>query len=115
MRLNWSSTRQGPQDFDNSAPEEPVFSFDHYRSVVPNTPSWPEKFGPASIRKAWANGLVVIAEIEEVPHPVAVTEARWVKGTKVLQVRTLGNWLIPSRLYTRDSIAGLSSTGELIE
>jgi hypothetical protein len=115
-RLNWSSTREGPQDFDNSAPEEPVFSFDHRRNVTPGAPSsWPEKFGPASIRKAWANGLVVIAEIEEVPYPVAVTEARWVKGTKVLQVRTLGNRLVPSRLYTRESLAGLSSTGELIE
>ena len=68
-----------------------------------------------SIRKAWGAGLVVIAELEEVPHPVAVTEARWVKGTSVLQVRTLGNWLIPSRLYTRESLAGLQSTGELIE
>lgn len=58
---------------------------------------------------------MVIAELEEVPHPVAVTEARWVKGTKVLQVRTLGNWLIPSRLYTRESVKGLMATGELVE
>lgn len=38
-RLNWSSTRQGPEEFDNSAPEEPVFSFDHCRNVTPGAPS----------------------------------------------------------------------------
>lgn len=115
MRLNWSSTRHGPGEFDNSAPETPRYDFDHTRNVMPGGQSWPEGFGPASIRKAWAHGLVVIAELEEVPHPVAVTEARWVKGTKVLQVRVSGCWLIPSRLYTRDTVAGLKSTGELVE
>jgi hypothetical protein len=115
-RLNWND-RQAPTDFDNTAPKEVDYSFDHRRNLTPGASSWPEKFGPNVIRKAWANGLVVIAELEEVPHPVAVTEARWVKGTGsgVLQVKTLGNWLVPQRLYTRSSLAGLKSTGELVE
>jgi hypothetical protein len=114
-RLNWNNRRDAG-DFDNTAPSTLDYSFDHRRSTEPGTPSWPDKFGPASVRKAWANGLIVIAELEEVPHPVAVTEARWVKGAAgVLQVKSLGNWLVPTRLYTRESVAGLSSTGELIK
>jgi hypothetical protein len=77
-RLNWNDRRDAG-DFDNTAPSEPDYSFDHTRNVTPGAPSsWPEKFGPANIRRAWKAGLVVVAEIEGFPYPVAVSEARWV-------------------------------------
>jgi len=111
-RLNWQQ-RQGPQDFDDTAPEIVHYDFDHRRNVTPGSQSWPEKFGPNSIRKAWAAGLVVYAEISGWPHPVAVKEARWTAG--VLEVVTLAGPRIAERLFTRDNVKGLMSTGELIE
>jgi len=111
-RLNWSK-RQGPQDFDDTAPEVVHYDFDHRRNTTPGSASWPEKFGPASIRKAWAAGLVVYAEIESWPHPVAIKEARWCN--QVLEVMTVDGPRIADRLFTRDSVKGLTSSGLLIE
>jgi hypothetical protein len=112
-RLNWQQ-RQGPQDFDDTAPEVVHYDFDHRRNTTPGAKSsWPEKFGPANIRKAWKAGLVVVAEIEGFPHPVAVSEARWV--AQVLEVKTLEGYRIAERIWTRLDARGLRSTGELIE
>jgi hypothetical protein len=111
-RLNWNS-RQSPTDFDDTAPPAPNYAFDHRRSLEPGTPSWPDKFGPSSVSKAWKHGLVVVAEIDGIPHPVAVTKSRW-GASGVLQVEVQGNWLVPERVWTRDSVKGLSSTGELV-
>jgi hypothetical protein len=111
-RLNWQQ-RQGPQDFDDTAPEVVHHDFDHRRNTTPGAQSWPEKFGPATIRRAWAAGLVVYAEIEGFPHPVAVKEARWCNQT--LEVKTLDGPRIPERLFTRATVAGMTSSGLLIE
>lgn len=92
----------------------PNYSFDHTRNVTPGAPSsWPEKFGPANIRKAWKAGLVVVAEITGFPRPVAVSEARW-QG-QVLEVKTLEGYRVAERIWTRPNAIGLMSTGELIE
>jgi hypothetical protein len=115
MRLNWSSTRHGPDEFDNSAPEQPDFSFDYTRNSTPGSQSWPDKFGPTNIRKAWKAGLVVVAEIEGFPYPVAVSEARWTKTNKTLTVKTLEGWKIADRLWTRPDTKHLTSSGLLIE
>jgi hypothetical protein len=111
-RLNWNQ-RHGPDEFDNTAPAQPTYDFDHRRNTTPGASSWPEKFGPANIRKAWKAGLVVVAEIEGFPHPVAVSEARWM--AQVLEVKTLEGYRIAERLWTRPDARGLKSTGELIE
>lgn len=117
-RLNWANSRQSPTDQDDITPSETDYSFDYRRSTVPGTASWPERhgkerFGPALIGKAWKTGLVVVAEIEGLPHPVAAVETRWLKG--ILQVKTLGNWYLPERIWTRKTPKGLSSCGELLE
>jgi hypothetical protein len=112
-RLNWND-RQSPTDFDNTAPAEPRYDFDHRRNSIPGSASWPEKFGPASIRKAWKAGLVVVAEIQGFPHPVAVSEARWAEGG-VLTVRTLEGWKIADRIWTRSNAKNLTSSGLLLE
>lgn len=114
-RLNWNNSRQGPGDFDNTQPEVPHYDFDHRRSTIPATPSWPEKFGPSSIKKAWKAGLVVVAEIEGFPRPVAVSEARWAGFGKILEVKTLEGYRIAERIWTRPDAHGLMSTGELVE
>jgi len=111
-RLNWQQ-RQGPQDFDDTAPEQVHYDFDHRRNATLGGSSWPEKFGPSTIRKAWAAGLVVYAEISGWPHPVAVKEARW--SNQVLEVMTLDGPRIAERLFTRDSVQGMTSSGLLIE
>jgi hypothetical protein len=111
-RLNWQQ-RQGPQDFDDTAPEVVHYDFDHRRNTTPGSSSWPDKFGPATIRKAWANGLVVYAEISGWPYPIAVKEARWCN--QVLEVITTAGPRIAERLFTRDNVKGLMSTGELVE
>ena len=117
-RLNWNA-RQGPGDFDESVPVEIDYSFDYRRSTIPGTPSWPEKhsgikFGPAFIKQAWKAGLVVYAEIQGFPMPVAVREARWGKHG-VLEIKTLEGYRIAERLFTRPNAKGLTSCGELIE
>jgi hypothetical protein len=113
MRLNWND-RQNPTDFDNTAPKDVDHSFDHRRNITPGAPSsWPEKFGPANIRRAWKAGLVVVAQIEGFPHPVAVSEARWMAQT--LEVRTLEGYRVAERIWTRPNAIGLMSTGELVE
>lgn len=116
-RLNWSS-RQSPTDLDEPPSKVVDYSFDYHRCCEPGKPSWPEKhsgvrFGPSFIRKAWASGLVVYAEIEGWPYPVAVKEAQWTANC--LEVVTTAGPRIPQRLFTRDSVKGLMSTGELIE
>ena len=113
-RLNWND-RHSPTDFDNSAPKQETFEFDYCRNTTPGGQSWPDKFGPSSIRKAWANGLVVVAEIEGFPYPVAISEARWEGHGKVLTVKTLEGWKVPQRIQTRSTVKGLRCTGELVE
>jgi len=111
-RLNWQQ-RQGPQDFDDITPTRERFDFDHRRNTTPGSQSWPEKFGPAVIRKAWKAGLVVVAEVEGYPHPVAVQEARWEAQT--LTVKVLEGWKVAERIWTRPDAKGLTSSGLLIE
>jgi len=113
-RLNWNN-RQNPTDFDNTAPTTPDYSFDHRRSSAPGVPSWPDKFGPSNIRRAWKAGLVVVAEIEGFPHPVAVSEARWTEFGKILEVKTLEGYRVANRIWTRTSAKNLTSSGLLIE
>lgn len=118
MRLNWSQ-RHGPDEFDDTAPSEVSYAFDLRRDARPGAPSsWPAKvngqtFGPSFVKRAWQSGLVVIAEIEGFPHPVAAQEVRW-GAAGVLEVKTLEGFKIPSRLFTRTSAKGLDSTGLLI-
>jgi hypothetical protein len=118
-RLNWANARHNPGEFDNSAPTEASYEFDIHRDTRPGAPSsWPEringqKFGPAFIKKAWQSGLVVIAEIEGFPHPVAVAEARW-EG-QVLEVKCQEGFRVADRIWTRPNAKGLTSTGLLIE
>jgi hypothetical protein len=116
-RLNWSNDRQAPTDFDNTAPQEVSLEFDytHQGGAEP----WPEKhcgikFGPALIRRAWASGLFVYAEIRGFPYPVVVKEAQWCDGN-VLEVRTLEGPQIAERLFTRPTAAGCTVGGVLIE
>lgn len=116
-RLNWNS-RQSPTDMDETAPTKPSYEFDLRRNATPGSPSWPAKvqgetFGPTFIGKSWRAGLVVVAEIEGLPHPVAATETKWSNG--VLVVKVNGNWLVPERIWTRTTVRGLDSTGLLIE
>lgn len=117
-RLNWND-RQGPGDFDNTAPVTVDYNFDYRHSTTPGTPSWPEKhsgqkFGPSFIGKAWKAGLVVVAEVEGFPHPVAVMESKW-GGPGVLLVKTLEGFKVPARIWTRPDARGLTSSGLLIE
>lgn len=117
-RLRWNE-RQSPTDLDDSPDTLPDYSFDYRRCTEHGKPSWPEKhgkekFGPALIGKAWKAGLVVVAEVEGFPRPVAVTESRW-GAAGVLQVRVSGSWCIPERLWTRTTVRGLDSTGLLVD
>jgi hypothetical protein len=115
MRLNWSS-RQSPTDLD-TPPLEPVLEFDIRRNVAkPGVTAWPEKyfgqrFGPSLIRKALRAGLVVVAEIEGLPYPIAIKDARW--DGEILEVVTLEGPRIPDRLFTRKSLKGFTSSGLL--
>lgn len=117
-RLNWANSRQSPTDQDDITPSEPDYNFDYRRCVEPGQPSWPERhgkerFGPALIGKSWRAGLVVVAKIEGLPHPVAAVETRWA-GKGILQVKSTGLWYVPERIWTRDTVRGLSSCGELL-
>ena len=114
-RLNWQQ-RQGPQDFDDTAPTDTPLDFDytHAGGVEP----WPArhgtmKFGPSLIKKAWAAGLVVVAEIEGFPYPVAVTDSHWFDS--IFEVKTLEGWKIPKRIWTRPDAKNLTSSGLLME
>lgn len=116
-RLNWNQ-RQGPGDFDDTAPTKPTYEFDLHRNTIPGGQSWPAKvqgetFGPTFIGRSWKAGLVVVAEINGLPHPVAAVETRWA-GPGILQVKTTGTWHIPERIWTRKTVRGLSSCGELL-
>lgn len=118
-RLNWANSRQSPTDQDDITPSEPDYNFDYRRCSEPGKPSWPERhgperFGPALIGKAWKRGLVVVAEIEGLPHPVAAVETRW-GAAGVLEVRCAEGWRVPVRLYTRNTVKGLTSTGLILE
>lgn len=115
-RLNWNQ-RQSPGELDDSPSVKPTYEFDFRRNTTPGSSSWPEKFqgekfGPSFIGKAWKAGLVVVAEVEGFPHPVAVTESKWITQG-VLAVKVSGSWLIPNRLWTRTTVKGLDSTGLL--
>lgn len=116
-RLNWAA-RQSPGEFDESGPPpKPTYEFDLRRSAEPGTPSWPAKvqgqtFGPSFIGKAWKAGLVVVAEIDGLPHPVAATETKWSNG--ILVVKCAEGWRPPERIWTRKTVKGLSSCGELL-
>lgn len=115
-RLNWNS-RQSPTDMDETAPTKPTYEFDLRRNTTPGSQSWPEKlqgekFGPRFIGRAWEKGLVVVAEIDGLPHPVAAIETKWSNG--ILVVKCQEGWRIPSRLWTRKTVRGLSSCGELL-
>lgn len=117
-RLRWNE-RHGPDEFDDTAPSTPDYSFDYRRNTTSGSSSWPERhgpdrFGPALIGKAWKAGLVVVAEVQGLPHPVAVTESRW-GAQGVLQVKVSSCWQIPERIWTRDTVKGLDSTGLLVE
>lgn len=119
-----SETRRSPTDLDEpDEKQRPVPSIEnmqfdyHYKG---GSDCWPirhkyskVKFGPGLIRKAWAVGLVVLAEIDGFPNPVAIKEAQWTGG--VFEVKTLDGPRIPSRLFTRTSVEGLRSTGEWID
>lgn len=114
-RLRWNE-RHSPTDFDNTAPPAVSLEFDyaHKGGAEP----WPLthsgiKFGPALITRAWKSGLVVYAEIQDWPHPVAVQKAQWTAGC--LEVVTLDGPRIPLRLFTRPDARGLTSSGLLIE
>lgn len=115
--------RYSPTDLDipdeRPTPSAANMQFD-YRHRGGATP-WPVrhkftgiKFGPALLKRAWKDGLIVIAYIEGFPNPVAVTESRW-NAAKCFEVKTLEGWKLPSRLRTLTSSRGLRSTGEYIE
>lgn len=119
-----NETRHSPTDLDEPdekqrptpSAENMQFDYRHRGGASP----WPErhkfskvKFGPGLIRKAWEVGLIVLAEIDGFPHPVAVKEAQWTGG--VFEVKTLDGPRIPQRLFTRTSVEGLRATGEWID
>lgn len=117
-RLNWNQ-RQSPTDLDDSPDTLPNYSFDYTRGSKPGEPSWPEKhgkekFGPSLIGKAWKAGLIVVAEVEGFPHPVAVMESKW-GGPGILLIKTLEGFKVPARIWTRPDARGLTSSGLLIE
>lgn len=116
MTKSYRIVRQSPTDLDDSGDIAPSLEFD-YTHAGGATP-WPDRhanirFGPALIRKAWTSGLIVLAEIDSFPNPVAVKEAQWTAG--VLEVKTLDGPRCPRRLFTRRSVQGLKSTGEYVE
>lgn len=111
-RLNWSS-RSSPTDLDTPPDKTVSYEFDHRRSVEPGKPSWPEKFGPSSITKALKAGLIVCAEIEGFPHPIAIKQAKW--SGQVLMVVTLEGNKIAERIWTRPNAKGLTVGGVLME
>lgn len=118
-RLNWANTRQSPTDQDDITPSEIDYRFDYRRCSEPGKPSWPEKhsgqkFGPSFIRKAWKVGLVVVAEVEGFPYPIAVQDMRW-GAHGVLEVKTLEGYRVAERIWTRPDARGLTSSGLLIE
>lgn len=112
-RLNWNQ-RQGPGDFDDTAPTKPTYEFDLRRNTIPGGQSWPERlqgerFGPRFVERAWKAGLIVIAEIPSLPFAVTATEVKWSSG--ILVVNTAEGWRTPDRVYTRKTMAGIDSTG----
>lgn len=97
-------------DLDDT-PLAPILEFDLTRP-------WPERyfnqrFGPALVRKALASGLIVVAEVADIPYPIAIKEVRW--AGEVLEVMTLEGPRIADRLFTRKSMAGFTSSGLLME
>lgn len=118
-----NETRHSPTDLDEPD-EKPkltreTLQFD-YRYKGGATP-WPErhkfskvKFGPALVKAAWKVGLIVLAEVEGFPNPIAVTETRW-NAAKCFEVKTLEGYRLPLRIFTRTNTRGLQSTGEWIE
>jgi len=111
-RLNWSS-RKGPGDLDEPPQLQPVLEFDIRRGDGWPTTYFGQKFGPSLIRKAIANGFIVVAEVPDVPYPIAIKEARWCG--EVLEVITLEGPRVPNRLFTRTSMKGFTTSGLLME
>lgn len=114
-RLNWSS-RQSPTDLDDT-PAAPSLEFDytHAGGAAP----WPTKhrgikFGPSLVTRAWAAGLFVYCEVQDWPHPVAVKKVQWNEAGCLEAVLPEGV-VIPRRLFTRPTAAGLTVGGVLIE
>lgn len=104
------NSRQSPTDLDD-VPVKRVLEFDITRP-------WPERyfnqrFGPSLVRQALASGLVVVAEVADIPYPIAVKEARWCGD--VLEVMTLEGPRIAERLFTRKTMKGFTSSGLLME
>lgn len=109
--------RKSPTDLDDAGVPTPSLEFDYRRGSKPGEPSWPlkhgaYKFGPSLICRALASGLIVVAEIEGFPHPVAIKEARW-EG-QVLEVVTLDGPRIAERIWTRKTMKGLTVGGVLL-
>jgi len=112
VRLNWSS-RKGPSDLDEPPQLAPVLEFDIRRGDGWPTTYFGQKFGPSLIRKAIASGFIVVAEVPDVPYPIAIKEARWCG--EVLEVITLEGPRVPDRLFTRTSMKGFTTSGLLME
>lgn len=111
-RLNWSS-RSSPTDLDIPPDKTVSYEFDHRRCTEPGKSSWPEKFGPSTITKALKSGLIVCAEIEGFPYPVAIKQARW--SGQTLEVITLEGPRVAQRIFTRPDAKGLTVGGVLME
>lgn len=119
MTKAYRIVRQSPTDLDDESPVTagpPQFDYRHKGGAKP----WPErhqfsgmKFGPGLIKAAWKAGLIVLAEIDGFPNPIAVREGQWTGG--VFEVKTLDGPRIPRRLFTRTDVRGLKSTGEWID
>jgi hypothetical protein len=104
------NSRQGPSDLED-VPLKAVLEFDIQRP-------WPQRyfnqrFGPALIRKALSSGLLVFAEVPDIPYPIAIKEVRW--AGEILEVVTLEGPRIVARLFTRKSMKGVTCSGFLLE
>lgn len=104
------NSRNTPSDLDDT-PLAPILEFDLTRP-------WPERyfgqrFGPALVRKALSKGLLVLAEVADVPYPIVVKRVQWTG--KVLEVVTLEGPRIANRLFTRKSMKNVTSSGLLME
>ena len=112
-KSNSPTIRRAPTDLDESpAPLAPVLEFDYERCNDHGRDPWPthhygQKFGPSLIRKALKAGLYVMAEIDDAPRPVAVSDAHWAgAANNVFEVVTAEGARIPTRVFTLRSLKG---------
>ena len=117
MTKSYRIVRQSPTDLDDAGELTPSLEFDYTHAGGANP--WPEKhrgvkFGPSLIRKAWASGLFVFAEVEGFPRPVVAKGAQWCDGG-VLEIRLPEGPRVATRLFTRTTAKGLTVGGILIE